>query len=159
MDPVHSSIGRLDPNALRELLWNHVAFIVHRKKISAAGGHPRISEPLLIAFVFVSYRNLTLSHGGPALASSLCDERPVFASGIAINASSPVFRCAGQRENAVIQFLRRLASPAGESQMALALGFAALVLSLMLWAVLWQASVISYQRELIRWLWVGKFGG
>jgi hypothetical protein len=58
----------------------------------------------------------------------------------------------------VIQFFRRLTMPVDESQLALALGFAALVLSLMLWAILWQAGIISYQRELIRWLWVGKFG-
>lgn len=59
----------------------------------------------------------------------------------------------------MIQFWRRLTNPADESQLALALGFAALVMSLMLWAILWQAGIISYQRELIRWLWAGRYGG
>ena len=55
--------------------------------------------------------------------------------------------------------LRRLAVPANESQMAVALAISVLAMSLMLWAILWQSDVIAYQRELIRWLWSWKFGG
>ncbi len=48
--------------------------------------------------------------------------------------------------------LRRLAVPATESQMAVALGFCALAMSLMLWAIIWQSGIISNQRAVIRWL-------
>ncbi len=54
---------------------------------------------------------------------------------------------------------RRLAVPATESQMAVALGISAVAMSLMLWAILWQSDVISYQRDIIRWMWSWKFGG
>jgi len=55
--------------------------------------------------------------------------------------------------------LRRLTVPASESQMAVALGLCSLVMSLMLWAILWQSDVIAYQREVIRWMWSWRFGG
>ncbi len=55
--------------------------------------------------------------------------------------------------------LRRLAVPATESQMAVALGVSAVAMSLLLWAVIWQSDVIAYQRDLIRWLWSLKYGG
>ncbi len=55
--------------------------------------------------------------------------------------------------------LRRLAVPASESQMAVALAFSALAMSLMLWVIIWQSDVISSQRDVIRWLWSLKFGG
>ncbi len=55
--------------------------------------------------------------------------------------------------------MQRLTVPATESQMALALGVSAVVMSLMLWMILWQSDVISYQRDLIRWMWSWKFGG
>jgi hypothetical protein len=55
--------------------------------------------------------------------------------------------------------LRRLAVPANESQMALALGLCAVAMGLMLWAILWQSDVITYQREIIRWMWSWKYGG
>lgn len=56
-------------------------------------------------------------------------------------------------------FFRRLAVPANESQMALALCLSAVAMGLMLWAIIWQSDLISYQRDLIRWLWVARFGG
>jgi hypothetical protein len=55
--------------------------------------------------------------------------------------------------------ISRLRVPASESQMAVALASCAVVMSLMLWAILWQADVIAYQREVIRWMWSWKFGG
>jgi len=55
--------------------------------------------------------------------------------------------------------IRRLSVPANESQMAVALGFCAVAMGLMLWAILWQSDVITYQREVIRWMWSWKFGG
>jgi hypothetical protein len=58
----------------------------------------------------------------------------------------------------VIRLLRRLSVPAGDSQLALALALAALAMSLMLWAILWQSNVIVYQRDLIRWLWTARSG-
>jgi hypothetical protein len=56
-------------------------------------------------------------------------------------------------------FLRRLTVPATESQMAIALGLSAVAMSLMLWVIIWQSDVISYQRDIIRWMWSWKFGG
>ena len=58
-----------------------------------------------------------------------------------------------------MRLLRRLAVPATESQMAVAVAFSVVGMSLMLWAILWQSDVIAYQRELIRWLWSWKYGG
>lgn len=55
--------------------------------------------------------------------------------------------------------LRRLAVPATESQMAVALSFAAVMMALMLWAILWQSDVIAHQREVIRALSFWRFGG
>ena len=54
---------------------------------------------------------------------------------------------------------RRLLVPATESQIALALAISAVMMSLMLWVILWQSDVIAYQREIIRWMWSWKFGG
>ncbi len=58
-----------------------------------------------------------------------------------------------------MSLFRRLAVPANESQMAVALGLSAVAMGLMLWAILWQSDVISYQRDVIRWMWSWKFGG
>jgi hypothetical protein len=58
-----------------------------------------------------------------------------------------------------MQFLRRLTVPASESQMAIALGISAVTMGLMLWAIIWQSDVITYQREVIRWMSSWKFGG
>jgi hypothetical protein len=43
--------------------------------------------------------------------------------------------------------------------MAIALGLSAVAMSLMLWVIIWQSDVISYQRDIIRWMWSWKFGG
>lgn len=58
-----------------------------------------------------------------------------------------------------MSLLRRLSLPANESQMAVALGFSVVAMSLMLWVILWQSDVIAYQRDLIRWLWSWRFNG
>ena len=55
--------------------------------------------------------------------------------------------------------IQRLQEPASESHLGMALGVACVTLGLMLWAILWQSSVIGHQRELIRTLWNAKFGG
>ncbi len=65
----------------------------------------------------------------------------------------------GRREISVNRFLRILSVPAAESQLALALVLAAVMLSLMLCAILWQSDIIVHQRDIIRWLWTAKFGG
>ncbi len=54
---------------------------------------------------------------------------------------------------------RRLSIPATESQLAVALSLSAVAMALMLWAILWQSDVISYQQDVIRWMWSWKFGG
>jgi hypothetical protein len=41
----------------------------------------------------------------------------------------------------------------------MALALALLALSLMLWAIVWQANIIVYQRDLIRVMWDAQFGG
>ena len=43
--------------------------------------------------------------------------------------------------------------PASESQLAAALVFSVTIMSLMLWAILWQAEVIASQADMIHWLW------
>jgi hypothetical protein len=58
-----------------------------------------------------------------------------------------------------MKFLKRLAIPASESHLALVLSLAMVVMALLLYAVLWQSNVISYQRDLIYWLWNAKFAG
>ena len=55
--------------------------------------------------------------------------------------------------------IRRLNAEPSDSQFGLALGLAALVMGLMLWAILWQANIITYQRDIIKWMWSTKFGG
>jgi hypothetical protein len=57
------------------------------------------------------------------------------------------------------QSLRRLNQPASDSHLGMALIVAAVVLGLMLWAILWQANLIAYQRDLIRLLSNSQFGG
>jgi hypothetical protein len=52
-----------------------------------------------------------------------------------------------------------LTVPASESHIAIALSLSAVVMSLMLWAILWQTTVIEHQRDLIRVLWNGTVGG
>ena len=56
-------------------------------------------------------------------------------------------------------FLRRLAIPASESQLTIALVLCMLVMAVLLCGIVWQSGIISYQRELIRLLWEGRYGG
>jgi hypothetical protein len=56
-------------------------------------------------------------------------------------------------------FLRRLAVPASESHLTVALALCMLVMALLLCGIMWQSGVINYQRELIRLLWSAQFGG
>ena len=58
-----------------------------------------------------------------------------------------------------MRLLRRFNIPASESQMAVALGLCAVMMSLMLWVILWQSDVIAYQQDVIRWMWKARFGG
>jgi hypothetical protein len=53
---------------------------------------------------------------------------------------------------------RRVRLPASESQIGVVLGFCVIVMSLMLWAIIWQSQVISQQAEVIRWLRSLKLG-
>ena len=64
-----------------------------------------------------------------------------------------------RQEDKDMRLLRRLAVPATESQMAVALAISVVTMSLMLWAILWQSDVIAYQRDIIRWMWSSKYGG
>ena len=57
------------------------------------------------------------------------------------------------------RILQRLNQPVAESHLGMALGVAALTIALLLWGVLWQASVIAHQREVIRMLWKASSGG
>ena len=54
---------------------------------------------------------------------------------------------------------RRLKEPASESHVSMALIVSAIVMALMLWAIIWQASIIDDQRELKRVLSMARFGG
>jgi uncharacterized membrane protein len=49
--------------------------------------------------------------------------------------------------------IAKLKVPASESQLSLALALSVLVMSGLLWAVLWQSNIIVQQREAIRYLW------
>ena len=51
-----------------------------------------------------------------------------------------------------------LTVPASESHVAIALSLSAVVMSLMLWAIMWQTAVIEHQRDLIRVLWNSTAG-
>ena len=55
--------------------------------------------------------------------------------------------------------LQRFRIPASESQMALVLAVCAVMMSFMLWAILWQSDVIAQQHDVIRWLHSAKLGG
>jgi hypothetical protein len=59
----------------------------------------------------------------------------------------------------MMQTLRRLMEPVSEFHLRLALALAVVALSLMLWAIIWQAHIIVYQRDLIRVLWNAQLGG
>ena len=58
----------------------------------------------------------------------------------------------------MIRLIRRLSVPATESHLGLGLSMAAVVMALMLWAIIWQSNVITYQRTLIQWMWSARFG-
>ncbi len=49
--------------------------------------------------------------------------------------------------------VRRLSIPASESQLSVALALSVLVMSLLLWGIVWQSDIIQKQRDVIRWLW------
>jgi hypothetical protein len=55
--------------------------------------------------------------------------------------------------NIVRTIMKKLTIPASESQLSLALGLSVLVMSALLWAILWQSNIIAQQRESIRYLW------
>jgi hypothetical protein len=56
-------------------------------------------------------------------------------------------------------FIRRLAVPASESHLTVALALCMLVMAVLLCGIMWQSGVIGYQRDLIRLLWDARFGG
>ena len=50
--------------------------------------------------------------------------------------------------------LRRVFSiPASESQLTVALSLSLVAMAALLWGILWQADVIDYQRQVIKFLW------
>ena len=57
-----------------------------------------------------------------------------------------------------MRFLRRLVAPVSENQMGLVLAAMMLVTALLLWGIIWQSSVIDYQKDLIRQIWTWKYG-
>jgi hypothetical protein len=59
----------------------------------------------------------------------------------------------------MIEVIRRLNEPASDSHLGMALAVAAVAMGLMLWAIIWQANIIVYQRDLIRVMWTTRFGG
>lgn len=59
----------------------------------------------------------------------------------------------------MMRLRRWLSLPVTESQLAVALGISTVIMSLMLWAIIWQSDVIASQRDVIRWLWSSKLGG
>jgi hypothetical protein len=58
-----------------------------------------------------------------------------------------------------MRLLHRLAMPASESNLALVLAASLVVMAMLLWALLWQSSVIIHQRDLIRLLWSWRHPG
>jgi len=56
-----------------------------------------------------------------------------------------------------VKFLQRLKAPASESQLGLTLAFSLVIMAAMLVGLMWQANVISFQREIIRSLWNLRF--
>jgi hypothetical protein len=58
-----------------------------------------------------------------------------------------------------MRLMRQLAVPASESQLAVALAISLVVMAALLCALIWESSVIMYQRDLIRWMFSWKFNG
>jgi hypothetical protein len=56
-----------------------------------------------------------------------------------------------------VKFLQRLKEPASESQLGLTLAISLVIMAAMLVGLMWQANVISFQREIIRSLWNLKY--
>jgi hypothetical protein len=59
----------------------------------------------------------------------------------------------------MIRAARQLTKPVSESHLAMALVVAAVAMAMMLWGIIWQSNIITYQRALIRSLLNGHFGG
>lgn len=59
----------------------------------------------------------------------------------------------------MIQLIRRLREPVSHSHLGLGLSVASVAMALMLWAIIWQANIIVYQRGLIQSLWADRMGG
>ena len=57
-----------------------------------------------------------------------------------------------------MRLMRRLAIPASESHLTVALVLCMLVMSLLLWGMIWQSGIITYQRDIIRLLWESRYG-
>jgi hypothetical protein len=76
-----------------------------------------------------------------------------------LQVSWPEFVDAYVGRNLVFKVVRRLNVPASEPQIGMALVLAAVVMSLMLWAIMWQSNIIVYQRGVIRSLLTARFGG
>lgn len=58
-----------------------------------------------------------------------------------------------------MRLLNRLKLPASESQLGITLAVSLVFLAAMLLCLLWQANVIAYQQEIIRYLWNLKNAG
>lgn len=58
-----------------------------------------------------------------------------------------------------MHLMRRLTLPVSDSTLSLVLAASLIVMALLLWAILWQSSVIGYQRDLIRQIWSGTYPG
>jgi len=59
----------------------------------------------------------------------------------------------------MIRVIRDLKEPASDSHLGMALVVAAVAMGLMLWAIIWQANIIVYQRDLIRVISTTRLGG
>jgi hypothetical protein len=55
--------------------------------------------------------------------------------------------------------MRDLKKPVSESHLSIALAVSAVAMALMLWGIIWQSSIIVYQRGVIRSLFGGHTGG
>jgi len=58
-----------------------------------------------------------------------------------------------------MRFLRRFALPATETQLSIALAASMVVMALLLWAIIWESNIITYQRDLIRAIWNWRYSG
>ena len=58
-----------------------------------------------------------------------------------------------------MKFFRRLTIPASESQLTVALVLCMLLMAVLLCGIVWQSGIINSQREMIRLLWEGRYGG